>query len=220
MYAGIVEPPGDYSIASADKGIADVERIIVRAAVGQRSTDGQAAAAAAVIERGVDQHIAIAGDASPPVVVTDAPADRRKSPETVLRPVSALFVVSLPASAITALAPFRLTNPSDRADLTAGEFQQRVGETNCPGRDPDCTEAGCPGDVQCRLDGTVPRDLDVAVVDESLCSDRVAGADKGVADVERVAVGTVVGQRATDLQAAAAAAIIKRGVDEYHRHCR
>jgi hypothetical protein len=49
---------------------------------------------------------------SPPVVLTEAPPHSSNSPATVDRPVSALLLPSVPASATRAFAPFSDSTPS------------------------------------------------------------------------------------------------------------
>ena len=115
---------------------------------------------------------------SPPVVVTDAPAARRKSPETVLRPVSALLVVSLPASAITRVGAVQSQRtPSIVPIWPLANSSSAVGESNRPGRHPRRAEPGRPGgDVQRRLDGAVPlRSGSLPVLTRAVRGHRVAG---------------------------------------------
>ena len=57
---------------------------------------------------------------------TELPFSRYNSPATVVRPVSALLVARVAASAIRALERIELDRAIDRADLAAGEFQQRI----------------------------------------------------------------------------------------------
>ena len=101
-----------------------------------------------------------------PVGLTVAPFSSQKSPETVARPVSALLVVVLPASAI---ARFRAVEPQlavDRRDLSALEFEQRVVfEEDRPGLHPRRAEPRrVAGDVQRRQDGSATLDVDLAAV--------------------------------------------------------
>ena len=98
--------PFTVSVGRSDAGVADVEAVAVGAAVGQLPADRQAAAAAAEGEL---------GQSSPQLplpVMLRAPVgrDRRavlqqKSPATLVRPVSALLLPSVPASATRAFAP-------------------------------------------------------------------------------------------------------------------
>jgi hypothetical protein len=96
----------------------------------------------------------------------------------------------------------------DCRDLAAGELQQRIAlQIDIPGLNARGAEPGrAGGDIQRRQDAGVAHDVDHAGVVERLRRHRVGGADAAATDVERVAVGAVVGQRPAYGQGAAAIA--------------
>ena len=160
-----------------------------------------------------------------PVVVTFAPFSRKKLPETLVRPVSALLLPVAPASATRAFAPLSYSSPLivviwPLLNSKSASFSRKTVPVSTPFVP---NPAAALATFKVAWTAALPVMLICAGVGEParpFHRQSVGRRDAGVADVDAVAVGAVVGQLPADRQAGAAGAADVVPVEPQSCRCR